>query len=281
MENTQYDSGALNKIRENALLLLIGKGYLCEDVFLIKIGKSIEQNIIKLKDDISSLKKVFPGKLKTEVDTELMLKNISATAKSLIEQSDDIKKNCTAGELGHQLTAYTKSIGDAFNTLKIQVLGSAAVYQGKTSFSRIFAGSKDSLRAFGNILMMGAKILSLLIIIAVASFLYLYFTMEKEGPLLERITESQSLISDRQEAISQLESRKIELLEQKNWLEDGTIDRGDKLALMNLEMEIQSINQRRDSLEAQIIALQKKINANLEKIEEVNKKPFLKRLLRQ
>ncbi len=281
MENTQYDSGALNNIRENALLLLIGKEYLCEDVFLTKIGKSIEQDIIKLKDDISSLKKVFPGKLKTEVETEPILEHISATAKSLIEQSDDIKKNCTAGELGRQLTADTKSIADAVNTLKIQVLGRAAVYKGKKSFSSIFAGLKDSLRPFGNILMVGAKILSLLIIIAVASFLYLYFTMEKEGPLLKAITESRSLVSDRQKAISQLESRKMELLEEKNSFEDEVVDRKNKLALMDLEMEIQSINQERDSLEAEILVHQKQINANLEEIEEMNKTPFLEKLLRQ
>jgi hypothetical protein len=281
MDNTEYDSGALNKIRENALLLLIAKEYLCEDVFLIKIGKSIEQNIIKLKDDISSVKKVFPGKLKTEVEPEALLENISATAKSLIEQSNDVKENCMTGELGRQLTADTKSIADAVKILKIQVLGRAAVYQGKKPFSSIFAGLKDSLRPFGNILMMGAKILSLLIMIAIASFLYLYFTMEKEGPLLEAITEGRSLISDRQEAISQLESRKMELLEEKNSLVDEVMEREDKLALMNLEMEIQSINQERDSFEAEILAHQKEINANLEKIDELNKTPFLKRLLRQ
>jgi hypothetical protein len=281
MENTQYDSGALNKMREDAFLLLIAKEYLCEDVFLIKIGKSIEQNIMKLKDDISSLKKVFPGKLKTEVETEPILENISATAKSLIEQTNDAKKKCMAGELGRQLTADTRSIAKAVNILKIQVLGRAAVYQGKKPFSSIFAGLKDGLRPFGNILMMGAKILSLLIIIAIASFLYLYFTMEKEGPLSEAITESQSLISDRQEAISRLESRKMGLLEEKGSFEDGVMQREDKLALMDLEMEIQSINQERDSLEAEIISHQKKINTNLEKIEEMNKRPFLKRLFRQ
>jgi uncharacterized protein (DUF342 family) len=281
MGNTQYDSGALNKIRENVLLLLIAKEYLCEDVFLTKIGKSIEQNIIKLKDDISSLKKVFPGKLKAEVKIQPVLENLSTTAKSLIEQSEDIKKNCMAGELGRQLTADTKSIADAVNTLRIQVLGKAAVYKGKKSFSDIFAGLKDSLRPFGNILMMGAKILSLLIIITIASFLYLYFTMEKEGPLLESITESRSLVSDRQETISHLESRKMELLEEKKSIEDEVMERRDKVALMDLEMEIQSINQQRDSLEAEIIAHQKKIDANLERIEVINKTPFLERLLRQ
>jgi uncharacterized protein (DUF342 family) len=281
MGNTQYDSGALNKIRENVLLLLIAKEYLCEDVFLTKIGKSIEQNIIKLKDDISSLKKVFPGKLKAEVKIQPVLENLSTTAKSLIEQSEDIKKNCMAGELGRQLTADTKSIADAVNTLRIQILGKAAVYQGKKSFSDIFAGLKDSLMPFWNILMIGAKILSLLIIITVGSFLYLYFTMEKEGPLLESITESRSLVSDRQETISQLESRKMELLEEKKSIEDEVMERRDKVALMDLEMEIQSINQQRDSLEAEIIAHQKKIDANLERIEVINKTPFLERLLRQ
>ncbi len=281
MQSPQNVSEATNGIKQNALLLLIARDYLCDDVFFIKIGKSIEQNIIRLKDEISSLKKVFPGKLQTEVKTEAILESISATAKSLIEQSNDLKENCISGELGRKLAADTKSIAGAVNLLKIQVMGRGSVYQGKRSSSGILTGLKDIFRPLWDILMIGAKILSLLIIIAIALFLYLYFTMEKEGALLKPITESRTLISNWQERISQLEMKKMELLEEKGLFENEAMKRENKLVLMDLEMEIQNVNQERSLLEAEIIAHQSKINANLEKIKEINKKTFLKRLLRQ
>ncbi len=103
MNDIQYAVGALSEIRKDSLLLSIAREYLCEDIFLIKIGKDIELNILRLKDDIISLKKKFPGKFATEVETDSILEKINATALALIEPGIEIKENCRSGELGRKL----------------------------------------------------------------------------------------------------------------------------------------------------------------------------------
>jgi len=281
MNDTRYAAGALNTIRKNTLLLTIAKEYLCEDVFLIKLGNNIKQNIQRLKDDISSLKKKFPGKFATEVETDDILEKISATAQALIDADKDIKEGCKSGELGRKLEADVKSIAEAVNLIKIQVQGKKLIYTRKESFFNIFSGLRSIGRSLGSALILGVKILSCLIIIAIVAFSYLYFTMEKEGPILKEIAESREFISDRQKSISQLELRKKEVSEEIELLEKNGITRDEKIAIMDLEMEIQKINQDSNSIEAEINAHEKKISDNQKKIEEIKKTSFIERLLRQ
>jgi len=281
MNDTQYTAGALNAIRKNTLLLMIAKEYLCKDVFLIKLGNNIKQNIKRLKDDISSLKKKFPGKFATEVETDGILEKISATARDLIKPDKDIKESCISGELGRKLEADVKSIAEAVNLIKIQVQGRTVVYTRKESFLNIFAGLRGIARSLSSALILGVKILSFLIIIAIVAFSYLYFTMEKEGPLSKEIAESQEVISDRQKSLSQLELKKKEVSVEIELLEKGGITRDEKIAIMDLEMEIQKINQDSNSIEAEINAHEKKISDNQKKIEEIKKTSFIERLLRQ
>ena len=69
MNNSLYSIDSLCALKDNALLLMMANEYLCEEKILIKIGQSIELNLQRLKDDISLIKKEFPGKFVSEVDT--------------------------------------------------------------------------------------------------------------------------------------------------------------------------------------------------------------------
>lgn len=281
MDDIQYAVGALSEIRKDSLLLSIAKEYLCEDIFFMKIGKDIESNIRRLKDDIISLKKRFPGKFATEVETDGILEKINTTALALIKPGIDIKEDCRSGELGRKLESDIKSITDAVNIISLQVQGRHVPYTRKEAVLNLFAGLKDTGRSVGNTLILGAKILFCFIIIAIAAFLYLFYTMEKEESLLKEITESRAVISERQDSLSQMELRKEEISQEIKSLEKKDMVRGEKIAIMDLEVEMQKINQDRNSFEAEIIVHEKKITDNLKKIEELKKTPFIKRLLRQ
>jgi hypothetical protein len=281
MDDNQYAVGAMGEIRKDSLLLSIAKEYLYEDVYIIKLGKDIERNILRLKDDIISLKKKFPGKFATEVETDGILEKINATALALIEPGIEIKENCRSGELGRKLESDRRSIADAVNLIRIQVQGKHVSYTQKDAVLNAFSGLKDVGSSVGKTLLLGVKILSVLIIIAVAAFLYLYYTMENEKTYLKQIAESQILMSERRDRISQVELRKEEISQEIKSLKKKDMLRGEKIAIMDLEVEMQKINQDRNNYEAEITAHENKISDNQNKIEEIKKTPFIKRLLRQ
>jgi hypothetical protein len=281
MNDVELAVGALTEIRKDSILLSIAKDYLWEDLFLIKIGKDIEHNVIRLKDDIAALKKKFPGKFAVEVETDSVLEKIKATALTLIDPKADITENFMSGELGRTLESDVKSISDAVNIIRVQVLGKRATYTREEAILNRFARLKDIGSSFANMLILFSKILFCIILIAAAAFVYFYYTMEREEPLLKDITEIQSLISERQSSLSQLESRREEISEEIRSLEKKDMARSERIAIMDLEVEMQKLNQDRDNYEAEIAAREKEIADKMKKIEEIKKTPFIKRLLRQ
>jgi hypothetical protein len=281
MDDIELALGALTELRKDALLLSIAKEYLYEDLFLNKIGKDIEYNISRLKDDISALKKKFPGKFAVEVETDSVLEKIKAAALTLIDPKDDIKENFRSGELGRKLGSDVKSISEAVNVIRVQVLGKRVSYTREDAILNKFTRLKDIGSSFANTLILASKILFCIIFIIAMAFVYLYYTMEREEPLLKEITAMQSLISERQSSLSQIASRKEEISKEIKSLENKNIFRSEKIALMDLEMEMQKLNQERNNYEAEITTREKEIADKMKRIDELKKIPFFKRLLRQ
>jgi hypothetical protein len=281
MDDIELALGALTELRKDALLLSIAKEYLYEDLFLNKIGKDIEYNISRLKDDISALKKKFPGKFAVEVETDSVLEKIKAAALTLIDPKDDIKENFRSGELGRKLGSDVKSISEAVNVIRVQVLGKRVSYTREDAILNKFIRLKDIGSSFANTLILASKILFCIIFIIAMAFVYLYYTMEREEPLLKEITAMQSLISERQSSLSQIASRKEEISKEIKSLENKNIFRSEKIALMDLEMEMQKLNQERNNYEAEITTREKEIADKMKRIDELKKIPFFKRLLRQ
>jgi hypothetical protein len=281
MDDIELALGALTELRKDALLLSIAKEYLYEDLFLNKIGKDIEYNISRLKDDISALKKKFPGKFAVEVETDSVLEKIKAAALTLIDPKDDIKENFRSGELGRKLGSDVKLISEAVNVIRVQVLGKRVSYTREDAILNKFNRLKDIGSSFANTLILASKILFCIIFIIAMAFVYLYYTMEREEPLLKEITAMQSLIIERQSSLSQIASRKEEISKEIKSLENKNIFRSEKIALMDLEMEMQKLNQERNNYEAEIATREKEITDKMKRVDEVKKTPFFKRLLRQ
>jgi len=281
MDDMELAVGPLTEIRKDSLLLSIAKEYLYEDLFLIKIGKDIEHNTSRLKDDIAVLKRNFPGKFAIEVDTDSTLEKIKATALTLIDPKADTKENFRSGELGRKLGSDVKSISDAVKIIRVQVLGKRVSYTREEAVLNQFTRLKDIGSSFANTLFLVSKILFCIIIIAAIAFGYLYYTMEKEESVLKEITEIKALISERQSSLSQIEVRKEEISEEIKSLEKKGMARSEKIAIMDLENEVQNLNQERDNYQTKITEYEKEIAEKTEKAEEIKRTPFIERLLRR
>jgi hypothetical protein len=281
MSESVYTFDSLRGIRNNALLLIMANKYLNEEVFLKKIGKDIEKHIPKLKKDIASLKKEFPGKFQSEIDTDSVVDKFTGISKSLLNLEKGIIDKCADGVLGRELENNLKAVEKAINEIKIQVYGSEISYTKKDSMDSVFRGLGGIGSSIGKILLVGLKIIGCLVIICIMGFLYLFFTMEKESPLLKKIEQNQTLINEQNELLSEIEKRRNELAEEIKGLEKKTMIRENKIALLDLDVEIQKLNQDQHNIEARIESYKSSIKEMKDKITEISKKPFIDRLLRQ
>ncbi len=281
MNETEYAIDALREIRKSTLMMVIAGEYMNKSVFLTKLGKEIEKYVLKLKNDITALKKEFPGKFKTEIDTEKILERFNKTVKTLLNPEEDTFNRCAEGSLGLELEKNVKEAEKAVNEIKTQVYGSRAVHKKKDSMGSLVRGLDSLGSAFGNILFKVIRVLAVLLLVVIIGFLSLYFTMEREAPLLKKIEQNQALIDEQRELLLKNEKRKAELAEEIKSLEKKTASRDDRIALLELDVEKQKLTQDNHNIEAQIQSYESTIDEYRQRIDEINEKPLIKRLLRQ
>lgn len=276
--DTQYITvEPLRRIRDNALLLSLGNVYLCEEPFLIKIGRSITIHLERLKEDISSLKKKFPGKFTNEVDTDEMINEIHSTAQNLIEPDDELSERCTIGELGRELETSIATLSDAIKVIKAQVDGSGVTYSKVENVLKVAGGFQSLWNFIKNVVKVILKILIGLILIAILPCAFLYLTMETEGSILEEIATNQTHIQAQEDIVSQLEQKREELSQKIRSLETGTPSRQDKVEIMDLELEITKIDDGRQKAEYEIETRTQMVLDSQRRVKELRETPFLQR----
>ncbi len=277
----QSNFGALNEIRDRVLMLSLGNAYLCEEPFLKKIGHVINLNLLKLKEDITSLKKRFPGKFTDEVETDEILNGINRIAQHLQNPDKEINEKCTVGALGRELEESVNKLTEAINAVRIQVEGESPVYTKADSILGLFGW----LRPVGNLMatLSGfiGKLFIFLIIASILIFSYLFLTMEKEGDILKEIAKSEAYIQSQQEILSQLDYEKDQISRQIASIEKRDLNRQDKIEIMDFEMGINKLDNKRHKIEAEMSMYDNELKDNQRKIEEIKKKSFIKRLLRR
>ncbi|MFC1825454.1 hypothetical protein ACFL9T_22300 [Thermodesulfobacteriota bacterium] len=272
---------ALIEIRDRVLLLVVGNAYLCEDPFLKKFGDSIDLMADKLKEDIETLKKSFPGKFVSEVDTNEILKGIQKTAQRLKEPDEKLNQECTVGALGRELETQLKSLNQAVEDIKKQVEGLSRPYRKTDAFIRVFSGLKDVLRPITNAGPLLLKIFLGLLVVVALTFGYLFFTMEKEGSLSQEIAQSEGYINSRQDELSRLQREANELKSTIDAMRDKQLTRQQKVELMELGSKLSMINNERQQIEDAVRTHEAKIADTRKKIEEIRMKSFIKRVFRQ
>jgi hypothetical protein len=268
---------ALGRIRDNALLLILGNTYLCEEPFLIKIGSSIDVHLEKLKEDISYLKSKFPGKFTHEVDTDQIIEEIHSTAQSLKEPDEELNERCTVGELGRDLETSIATLSDAIKVIRGQIDGSGTTYTTKDSVIKLAGGFQALWSFIKTTITVSLKILIGLILVAILPIAYLLFTMETEGRFLKELVKSQTQIQVHEDIVSQIDLKKEELSQKIKSLEKGTPSRQDKVEIMDLEIEIHRIDNEREKSEYEIDTHKKKAADYQRRIKEIKETPFTQR----
>lgn len=271
----------LREIRNGVLLLSLGNNYLCEVPFLKKIGESIHSQIDPLRGDILALKEQFPGKFVDEIDTETVLEEIGEISLRLQNPDQELNEKCTIGELGIELETHLEKLTNTIGSLRDQVEGVGQTYTKKDSLVDMFGsvGRSGGYAASG--LGKVFKILWVFLGICAIAFFALFFTMESQKDLLGKIATNEAHIRSQQEILAGLDREKQELMEQLKVLERDDMTRQEKLEAIDLNMKILNLEQRGQKLRLQIQVQLDMMSEHRKKIQEMQKKSFIQRLLRQ
>jgi hypothetical protein len=280
MTTNQADFYSLRNIRDNFLLISIGHEYLAENVYLTKFGKEIKKSLAHLRDDIKFLKKEFPGKFTSEVNTDVILKSFDRTAENMLSGGDSVISECKSGKLGESLGTDIKKITEAIEKIWNQVKGTDVKYTKGEQISG-FLGRLNLLSGAVKLISGVFKIIFLALIILLAGFSYLFFTMEREAPLLKKNREIMSVIQDKKVLLKEKEDTKKEAQARLKSLSSRSLLREDKIAILDLETKIQVCNNEINIIEGQIESENQQMDENNKRIEKIKAKSFIDRLLRR
>ncbi len=207
MSMNQPDFQSLRNIRDNTLLLSVANEYLGENIYLTKIGTLLKNNLSVLKDDIRALKKQFPGKFAVEVNTDKTMDSFEKTAFDMISGSNEVRDECISGKLGAALSGDVNEITVAIEKIWQQVKGSDVKYTKADSISGFF-GRFNIFPGLFRIFSSLAKILIIILIIALAGFSYLYLTMEKQETILDENRKITAQIDSEKAKLADLEKKR-------------------------------------------------------------------------
>ena len=279
--NRQESLRSIHGIRDMALMLSIGNAYLCDAVFLRKIGLTIDTHLKELKSDISSLKKQYPGKFEKEVETDQVLDGIQMTAQHLQEPDKDITKKCSVGELGRELEASVDVLVETVDAIRIKVEGELEGYTKKEAILAQVGRVKSVGHLIAVLFTLAFKVLGVLVLVGAMVFSYMYFTMESEEALLKELDQSKSQVESQMKLIARLEGERTEVAGKLDSIPGGELDREGKVEVINLTMQMHKLDERVHNAEVQIEVHKRKIKDTEKRITEMREKPFLQRLLRK
>ena len=268
----------LGRIRDNALLLSLANAYLCDAPFLRRIGRDMDSALLKLRGDILALKKQFPGRFATVVETEGFLEELHRNAQWLQNPDNETTEKCIAGEMGRQLEAKVDALSAAINTIRNQVGGKTPAYSRKDSISLLVGRGGSFVSGFTR------KIVKALILLILATALclgYLFFTMEKEEGFVKEINLSQAHIQSQLQILSSLNYERQQISGKTESMRGRDQDRKVKIEMMELNEQIIKLDEKRRQVEVEIAAHESRVKENQAKVDAMRSKSFVKRLLRQ
>jgi hypothetical protein len=269
---------SLHDIRDKAILLSLGKAFLCEEVFLMKIGHSIDESLEHLREDILSLKMRFVGKFVEEVDTDSILDDLHSQASFLQAPDRRVTDKCTVGTLGAELEEAVGVLTQAIRTIKGKVEGEVEEYTKKEA---VVKGAKTAGSLVSRLVSLVVKLVILLFVLALGPAIYLGVTMDREGPLQEQIAESKATIQSQKAQIESLRKERDKLSGRIESSQGDNLSRQQKLEIMDLNVKLHGLDQSVHKAEAEITERERVIKLNQQKIQEIAAKPFLQRFLRQ
>jgi len=268
---------ALGEIKDRAVMLRMAIEYLCEDPFLIKMGAQIGQNVDALRNYVEGLEKQMVGKPLEGINLKEQLDGIEHISNLLQKAEKSTNDLCVKGELGRDLGDRLRAVTGGISALKGRVDGGSVTYTKSDSVK----GAMDRVSFMVGPLRIALKILALIVLICLATFSYLFFTMETEKDLQEKIQQSKSIIQSSQNDLAPLREELAQIRKDIGILAQREMDGQEKTMVMDLNLRGFQLSEKQQGIEVRINIHQKAMQENLDKLEVMKKKSLFERLVRR
>ena len=278
-ESSRSHFSALHEIRDRAYLLSLGNVYLCEAVFLVKIGQEIEALLETFGEEILFIKKRFPGQMASDVDMGTVVEDIRSIAQDLKDPDTGLDDKCAAGELGRELEKSVEALTSAVKTLIAKVEGKLPEYSKKDAVLDALSAAKTPARVVSSTIALIVKGLILLLLLALGPLAYLLLTMDTEADLRKEIGKSETQMSSVRERMASLEKEKAGIIKEIEIFKGDNLAREGKIAAIDLNMRAHSLDDKLSQAEVELADQEEIINAKLARIEKIRNKSFIQRLL--
>ncbi len=275
---TESSFASLDLIRDRALMLSLGYEYLCEARILSKLGLEIEGLLASLSGEIRSLESKFPGRPNRENRIDGLLEAVGELARRMGSPDPSLKEQCALGELGREMEARLKSLADELGDFRMRVEGPPAVYSGREAVSGFLGSAGGALRTWLGLV---AKLAGVLVLAGLVFFGYLFATMDRPGEIREDLAGAEARIQSLRRDLEGLEAEKRKLLVRLEEAQSTAATRRDKLAAMELGVGLDRMEKEQQALEGELARQEQRAGALEQRLERLEEKDFLERLLRR
>jgi hypothetical protein len=241
--DTQDVEKSIKAIQNVAIMLTGATEFVCEKRILKIFSSDIEVNLEKLENDIASFKKNYPGKFPETLESDSSLSKIRDIATMLKGDNADIEAKCLTGDLGNELTAGVAELKGIVKDIWDTFSGKVSRYTFTDRIAKFGTMVKSSLLALSPLVSHTGKIILAVIVVAIISFFYLFFTMESENILLEGIKNDRIYIKTQKDTIQKKRQEYKEITERLKTLYQGELIRQDKIELLDLSLKERKIKE--------------------------------------
>ena len=277
----QETEKTIKAIQDIAIILTGAAEFVCEGRMLKRFSKNLEENLETLENNIKLLKTKFPGKFPEILAPDASLSKIRDFAITLKEDKADIEAKCRSEELGNELTLRAKELNSVIKNILDTLKGKISRY---TIFDKIagYAGRiKSFLLTLSPLVSNTGRIVLAAILVIICSFFYLFFTMESENVVLKSIKNDLSYIEEQNEILSKQRKEYNKISEKMKSFNQAEMSREEKIEWLNLSLEERKSRVNMEQIMLAIETSKKKIAEKNEKVEEIRKKSFFKKLLKR
>lgn len=279
----QYEAGAnaaIGEFKDWVILLDMAGEYVCERHVLNRIASSIEKNSVVLRNWSEELKERFVGKPLHEIDVEEPLEKLIRFSKKLEEADDYVPSQCREGKVARELEDKVRLVRERLDALEDRVEGEAAPYTVGDSVGNILGRLKVMLHALVSTSRLATKIIFVVLLGCLVTFVALSATMETEKDVLQDIYQSRSVIRTKEAELSRVRSWLAQTKALARAMGPNVRTREDKISLLELDLRAHRLSDQKERIQEDLNLQEKILNANAKKLEEMKRKSFVTRLLR-
>ncbi len=273
---------ALNAMKDHAILLSMAHDYMCETVFLRKIGNELSEHLERLREQVGNLKKRFVGIPASDVDMETPMAQLAQMAALMTAAEKSVVERCRSGQLGEELWEKVRTLVDGVDGLRAKIEGMPAPY----GLSDLLFSAGTKLRSLLQKAIASTTFLAKVALFCAIGlfglFLYLLLTMEDGEGIRQKIAACREAISTKQSASLKLTRNRSLVREDIDRLyQKEELSRAEKIELIYLNLKAHKMVEELENLQLEMKLDSRTLEDELQRLEGLRKKSFLQRLMRQ